>query len=170
MVRIKRRHDFGKLTDQLFLVLACGYHLTDQRIEQLNQFLDEKQADKVDLPLLLMTLTHLKELELANEQENDADEYLDAFVALGGQPDKEGNVSKENLIEIIKAEFELTIDMEDFLRKIGGNSEEINYYQFCVLLDAGTGGNPSRVSSYLSQNKGSSFMRFSYFVNNMDKL
>ena len=170
MVRIKRRHDFGKLTDQLFLFLACGYHLTDQRIEQLNQFLDEKQADKVDLPLLLMTLTHLKELELANEQENDADEYLDAFVALGGQPDKEGNVSKENLIEIIKAEFELTIDMEDFLRKIGGNSEEINYYQFCVLLDAGTGGNPSRVSSYLSQNKGSSFMRFSYFVNNMDKL
>ena len=170
MVRIKRRHDFGKLTDQLFFVLACGYHLTDQRIEQLNQFLDEKQADKVDLPLLLMTLTHLKELELANEQENDADEYLDAFVALGGQPDKEGNVSKENLIEIIKAEFELTIDMEDFLRKIGGNSEEINYYQFCVLLDAGTGGNPSRVSSYLSQNKGSSFMRFSYFVNNMDKL
>lgn len=75
---------------------------------------------------------------------------MDAFVALGGQPDKEGCVSKENLIEIIKAEFELTIDMEEFLRKIGGNSEEINYYQFCVLLDAGTGGNPSRVSSYLS--------------------
>ena len=50
-----------------------------------------------------------------------------------------------------------------------------------MLLDAGTyfgtyllvGGNPNRVSSYLSknsQNKGSSFMRFSYFVNNMDKL
>ena len=40
--------------------------------------------------------------------------------------------------------------MEEFLRKIGGNAEEISYYQFCVLLDAGTGGNPSRVSSYLS--------------------
>lgn len=144
--------------------------MTDERIKQLNEFLDSKQADKVDLPILLMTLTHLKELELNNEQEQDADEYLDAFVALGGQPDKDGYVSKENLIQIIKAEFELTIDMEDFLRKIGGNSEEINYYQFCVLLDAGTGGNPSRVSSYLSQNKGSSFMRFSYFVNNMDKL
>lgn len=112
--------------------------------------MDEKSAQKVDLPLLLMTLTYLKELELQNEQENDADEYLDAFVALGGQPDKDGYVSKENLIQIIKAEFELTIDMEEFLRKIGGNSEEINYYQFCVLLDAGTGGNPSRVSSYLS--------------------
>ena len=65
----------------------------------------------------------------------------------------------------------LTIDMEDFLRKIGGSDDDINYYHFCVLLDAGTGGNPSRVSSYLSQNKGSSaFMRFSYFINNMDKI
>lgn len=152
------------------LFIACGYNLTDQRIEQLNTFLDEKSAQRVDLPNLLQTLTYLKELELENEQQNDADEYLDAFVALGGQLDKDGFVSKENLIQIIKAEFELTIDMEDFLRNIGGNSEEINYYQFCVLLDAGTGGNPSRVSSYLSQNKGSSFMRFSYFVNNMDKL
>lgn len=58
---------------------------------------------------------------------------------------------------------------QEYLRKIGGENEDISYYQFCVLLDAGTSGNPSRVSSYLS-NKGSSFMRFSYFVNNMDKL
>ena len=107
---------------------------------------------------------------MASEQENEADEYLDAFCALGGDPSKDGYVQKETLIQIIKLEFELTIDMEEFLRKIGGESDEINYYQFCVLLDAGTGGNPSRVSSYLSQNKGSSFMRFSYFVNNMDKL
>ena len=54
--------------------------------------------------------------------------------------------------------------------KIGGDNEKVNYYQFRILLDAGTGGNPSRVSSYLSQNRGSSFMRFSYFVNNYDKL
>ena len=60
--------------------------------------------------------------------------------------------------------------MEDYLRKSGGDNDEITYYQFCRLLDAGTGGNPSRISSYVSQNKGSSFMRFSYFVNNMEKL
>ena len=77
---------------------------------------------------MLALLTHLKELNLQNEQEIEADEYLDAFVALGGNPDKEGYVSKENLIQIIKAEFELTIDMEEFLRKIGGNADEISYY------------------------------------------
>ena len=140
------------------------------RIEQLNKFLDEKSVQKIDLQTLLALLTYHKELDLNNEQEKEADEYIDAFVALGGESDQSGFISKEQLIQIIKLEFELTIDMEEFLRKIGGNAEEINYYQFCVLLDAGTGGNPSRVSSYLSQNKGSSFMRFSYFEKNMDKI
>ena len=37
---------------------------------------------------------------------------VDAFVALGGMPNKEGTISKNTLIEIIKTEFELTIDME----------------------------------------------------------
>jgi hypothetical protein len=46
-----------------------------------------------------------------NETEYEANEYLDAFVALGGSPDKDGFVSKETLIQIIKLEFELTIDM-----------------------------------------------------------
>ena len=54
-------------------------------------------------------------------------------------------------MDIIKHEFELTIDMESYLNSIGGDTEEINYYQFCVLLEAGTAGNPSRVSSFLSQ-------------------
>ena len=135
---------------------------------------------KIDERVLIQVLTHLKELELMHEQENESDEYckffslksskVDAFVALGGLPTKEGTISKNTLIDIIKTEFELTIDMEDYLRKIGGDTDNINYYQFCVMLDAGTSGNPSRVSSYLSQNRGSSFMRYSYFHNNMDKL
>ncbi len=64
----------------------------------------------------------------------------------------------------------MTIEMDSYLRGIGDNTDEIEYYNFCVLLDAGTGGNPSRVSSYLSQNKGSSFMRFSYFIKNIDNI
>lgn len=153
------------------LLQMCGYNLEDERIAQLNEFLDKKEVMNININTLIGTLTYLKELELQSEQENESDEYLDCFVCLGGQPDKDGSVSKEALIHIIKVEFELTIDMEDFLRKIGGDADEINYYHFCVLLDAGTGGNPSRVSSYLSTNKGSSaFMRFSYFINNMDKI
>lgn len=43
---------------------------------------------------------------------NNNYDIVDAFVALGGQPTKEGYISKNTLIEIIKTEFELTIDME----------------------------------------------------------
>ena len=50
-------------------------------------------------------------MELADDPNLEGDEYLDAFVALGGSPDKDGYVEKEKLIEIIKDEFDLTNDM-----------------------------------------------------------
>ena len=55
--------------------VACGYNLDDKRIEQLNEFLDEKKAQRIDLNTMLLVLTQLKELELMNEQENESDEY-----------------------------------------------------------------------------------------------
>ena len=45
-----------------------------------------------------MLLTYLKELALNAETEVDTDEYLDAFVAMGGSYNREGYVSKESLI------------------------------------------------------------------------
>ena len=66
---------------------------------------------KLDLNCLLTAIKWFKDQQMTNDTEGDVDEYLDAFVALGGQPDKEGSISKEVLIEIIKIEFELTIDM-----------------------------------------------------------
>ena len=75
-----------------------------------------------------MLLTYNRDLELQKEMDDEVDEFLDAFVALGGGADKEGCVSKDLLIEIIKIEFELTLDMEDYLRKSGGDNDEITYY------------------------------------------
>ena len=66
---------------------------------------------KLDLQTLVKVLNFNKNLELMNETEYEANEYLDTFVALGGSPDKEGTIQKETLINIIKVEFELTIDM-----------------------------------------------------------
>ena len=108
---------------------------------------------------------------MKSEQENDMDEYLEAFVALGGQASKEGSISKDALIEIIKLEFEMTLDMEEYLRKSGSNGDQIPYFQVCRLLDTGTGGNVSRMSAFLSQNRGSlAFMRFSRFQENTDQI
>ena len=67
-------------------------------------------------------LTQLKKLELADDPTMDGDEYLDAFVALGGGSNKEGSVEKSTLIEIIKEQFELTIDMVVSATIYGGNA------------------------------------------------
>ena len=65
---------------------------------ELNTFLDSKGAQRLDLNTLVSVLNYNKELELMNETEYEANEYLDAFVALGGSPDKEGTIKKEMLI------------------------------------------------------------------------
>lgn len=168
----QKKAESGLQLYELPMVLsACGYKVTPEVMDNLQEFLNQRKSPKLDFNSLQAVLTQIKRLELADDPTNDGDEYLDAFVALGGDNDKSGCVSKEMLINIIKEEFELTIDMVEYLRKIGGDNEGIDYYQFCVLLDAGTSGNPSRVSSYLSNKaSGSAFMRFSYFEKNMDKL
>jgi hypothetical protein len=37
--------------------LACGYAYDDSKILQLNEFLDDKKATKIDLNTMLMILT-----------------------------------------------------------------------------------------------------------------
>ena len=56
--------------------------------------LDEKEVQKIDFPTLLTILTFIRDLDLLKEQDDDGDEFIDAFVALGGGADKEGFVSK----------------------------------------------------------------------------
>lgn len=49
------------------LLTTCGYNISDDRMEQLNEFVKSKNTEKVDLNLLIATLTHLKQLELDSE-------------------------------------------------------------------------------------------------------
>ena len=84
----------------------------------MNEFIDTKNFAKVDVNMLLAAIKWYKDQQLTNDNEGDVDEYLDAFVALGGEADKEGYISKDVLVEIIKTEFELTIDMVVSLKTI----------------------------------------------------
>ena len=40
---------------------------------------------------------------------------MDAFVAMGGQPDGEGSIDADQLIKTIKKEFEMTINIEELI-------------------------------------------------------
>ena len=74
-------------------------------------YLEEKNTTRLDTPALLSSIKWYKEYMLNNDNTADSDEYLDAFVALGGETDGTGTIHKNTLIEIIKIEFELTVEM-----------------------------------------------------------
>jgi len=93
------------------LLSSCGTQCTPQQLLALQVFLESKGAQRIDYGTLLSVLTHLKGLEATTESNAEGDEYLDAFVFLGGSPDKEGVIEKNLLIAVIKEEFGLTIDM-----------------------------------------------------------
>ena len=46
---------------------------------------------------------------------SDEDELLDAYVAMGGEPDGGGCVDAAKLIMTIKEEFQMTIDIEKLI-------------------------------------------------------
>ena len=95
----------------LTLCLACGYKLKDDAIKGIDDHLDSKNIVKLDANSLVMAIRWFKEQQMTYEYEGDVDEYLDAFMALGGEADRSGTIEKSFLIKIIKEEFELTIDM-----------------------------------------------------------
>lgn len=57
---------------------------------------------------------------------------VDAFVALGGHADKSGAVNKRTLIEIVKQEFELSLDLENILEGVQG--ENLDYDTFYSIF------------------------------------
>lgn len=60
---------------------------------------------------------------------------MDAFIAMGGGPNNEGFVKKNIIVNIIKNEFELTFDMEEFLEDISATSDDLDFKAFCQLFE-----------------------------------
>ena len=76
-----------------------------------------------------------------NEGGSTEEELLEAFVAMGGQPDGDGFIDADKLIHTIKNEFEMTIDIENLILEIDEDgSGEIEFDEFKELLGAGGGG------------------------------
>ena len=67
--------------------------------------------------------------------EGNEDDTLDAFVALGGLPDRDGYIDAARLIKVIKKDFEMTIDIEQLIKDIDEDgSGQIEYGEFLSLL------------------------------------
>ena len=63
---------------------------------------------------------------------------LDAFVSLGGDNDGGGFINAQRLIDIVKNEFQMTIDIEQLINEIDEDgSGQIEYDEFMSLLTSG---------------------------------
>ena len=78
---------------------------------------------------------------IEEKHENEAgtceEDLLDAFVAMGGQPDGDGSIDADKLIKTIKEEFEMTIDIEKLIKEIDEDgSGQIEFDEFTALLQS----------------------------------
>ena len=73
-----------------------------------------------------------------NERGSSEQDLLDAFVAMGGEPDGDGAIDATKLIKTIKEEFEMTIDIEKLIQEIDEDgSGQIEFGEFTQLLQGG---------------------------------
>lgn len=75
---------------------------------------------------------------------------VDAFVALGGEPDASGYVHKNKIIEILSVEFDLNFDIDELLEQLEVSSENLDFNTFRNLFKAENKKSIKRNSSLLS--------------------
>ena len=75
-----------------------------------------------------------------DEKGSSEQELLDAFIAMGGEEDGGGCIDADKLIQIIKHDFQMTIDIEALIEEIDEDgSGEIELDEFKALLQGGEG-------------------------------
>ena len=99
------------------------------------KMISEIDPDNTQVILYSDFKTRVVDREIARLKGSDETELLDAFVAMGGEPDGDGCVDAKKLIETIKTEFEMTIDIEKLILEIDEDgSGEIEFDEFKALL------------------------------------
>ena len=109
-----------------------GQDLEDEEIFDLIATVDADGSGQIDFPEFLTVILNQKAATAGQDDESDT---VDAFIALGGNDDKTGQVSTDKLRGIIK-DFGLTIDIERLIRETDlDHSGFIDYDipRFCEL-------------------------------------
>lgn len=104
---------------------------------EMFKMISEIDPDNTGIILYSEFKTRIVHREIQRLKGSDETELLDAFVAMGGEPDGEGCVDAKKLIDTIKNEFEMTIDIEKLIEEIDEDgSGEIEFDEFKALLQS----------------------------------
>ena len=124
----------------------------DHKLQLLTTWTEEKAGSKkFDFNIVLRAWSYLKDLKLKDEEDEVDYDILNTFVAMGGDTDGGGFVRKQKLVEIIKVQFGLTIDIEKMFDDAGIIvDDELRYEDFISLMESGGSNRPSRNCSIFS--------------------
>ena len=110
---------------------AMGQNPTEEEVFQMLAQVDDDGSGTIDFPEFLKVIEQQKE---AMEAQGDETDVQAAWVAMGGEPDKSGEVDVEKLRRTIKA-FELTIDIDKLIVETDTDgSGFIDYEEFKAMF------------------------------------
>ncbi|TYZ57156.1 hypothetical protein PybrP1_004151 [[Pythium] brassicae (nom. inval.)] len=111
---------------------AMGQKPTDEELFQMIAEVDNDNSGEIEFAEFLKVIEAQK---LRAAQFDDESDFIDAFVACGGAPDKSGHVERRMLVQLIKKDFGLPIDIDRMLDELDTDgSGEIEYDEFKALL------------------------------------
>lgn len=132
-----------KLNDFKLALERIQYYPGEYELNKMISELDDGNTGFIQFNQFLKVYHKFK---MANSDEDDQD-TIDAFVAMGGisyyyivipgKDDKDGHVNAEELIRIVKKEFEMSIDIEKLIQEVDEDqSGVIEFGEFKQLLKA----------------------------------
>lgn len=82
-----------------------GLQVTEEVRSQTKKYLDERKKRNADLHLTCELYAVIKKQQEDEEEEAQNADFVNAFVAMGGNPDRSGCVQKSVILDIIKNVF-----------------------------------------------------------------
>lgn len=108
-----------------------GKEPTEDELSMLISAVDDEHDGEVDFEAFLGLIDHLKKRYSVDREDV---ETVSAFVAMGGNPDKTGEINTEKLKSVVK-DYKLKINIEELLADIDSDgSGYIDYEEFKALM------------------------------------
>jgi len=120
-------------TQEMKLLLeAIGESPTEEELFRFMADVDEDGTGEIEFAEFLRAFE--KQRGGQDEIENEED-TIDAFIALGGEPDKSGFIDIKKLVKVVKEEFCMTIKIERLVEELDTDKDgQLNYREFSALF------------------------------------
>ncbi|KRW99674.1 hypothetical protein PPERSA_03475 [Pseudocohnilembus persalinus] len=121
--------------NQLQKIIGYRFQVDNKVKDRVKKEINDKNYQQIDIQVMLNIVSLIKEFIKKNKEREDQIEYIDAFIALGGNNDLTGTVSRQTIMDIITNEFDLSIDMTSFLEKLEIYDENLDFPTFCQVFE-----------------------------------